>query len=149
MSNGAARSGAAGNVRAASLALSAVLVVSLSTACSNNQSAANRQPYEGTTAAAATNGVQTITLRVDNGFRFHPSTIVVHPGTVQITLDHGPTGAPHNWQLSGLPGAYVPPVGAGAKGTVTFTAPAAGKYTFVCTIHERQGQTGTMIVLAD
>jgi plastocyanin len=57
------------------------------------------------------------------------------------------SGAPHNWTLMGLPGAATTQVGAGASASVTFTAPAPGTYTFVCTIHERQGQVGKLVVL--
>ena len=116
-------------------------------ACSNNQSAANREPYTGATTVAATSGVQQVTLHVGVSFRFTPSTITVHPGKVRITLVHDAGGAPHNWQLLGIPGDFVGTVNDGQTGEVTFTAPSPGRYTFVCTIHERQGQTGTLIVL--
>jgi plastocyanin len=48
--------------------------------------------------------------------------------------------------FSGLPAADVATTQAGRISSVTFTAPAPGTYQFVCSIHARQGQTGTMIV---
>lgn len=112
------------------------------------QSAINREPHAGTsTAAAGTDGVQDITLTTDQSYRFTPATITVHPGKVRITLKHTGTGAPHDWSLLGFPDDYVPLVTPGQEKSVEFTAPAPGKYTFVCTIHVNQGQTGTLIVL--
>lgn len=118
------------------------------TACVNTEGAANREPYPGSTTAAVSGGVQQVTLAVDASFRFSPSTVTVHPGQVRITLQHGDMGAPHNFQLDGFPAAYVSTVGPGQSGSVTFAAPPVGRYTFTCTIHERQGMTGTLIVSA-
>lgn len=131
----------------ARLALLGLAVAASLTACSNTQSAANREPYTGSTTAAAGPGVEAVTLTVDASFRFSPSTVTVHPGRVRLTLQHIGTGAPHDWQVVGIPGDYIAPIGPGQSGSLTFTAPAPGKYTFVCTIHERQGQNGTLIVL--
>jgi plastocyanin len=68
---------------------------------------------------------------------------------VRVILDNTAvpgSGPPHNFQVTGLPGSFVPLTSAGKKQSVTFTAPAPGKYRFVCTIHQTQGQTGTLIV---
>lgn len=108
---------------------------------------ANREPYLGTGAASVVSGVQEITLTVDNSFRFAPSAFTVHPGRIRVVLHHTDKGSPHNWQLSGFPAAYVPTISAGRTNSVTFDAPAPGRYQFLCTIHERQGQVGTMTVL--
>jgi plastocyanin len=115
--------------------------------CSNTQSAANREPHTGSASATLVDGVQQITLTVGPTFRFAPSTITVHPGRVKITLHHLGTGAPHDWQLTSIPGDYIPIIGDNQSESITFTAPAPGRYQFQCTIHLRQGQTGTMIVL--
>lgn len=138
-------------VRSAILASTVVpcaAVLLLLTGCTNTQSAANREPHTGTTTAVEIGGVQQVRINVDQSFRFSPSTITVHPGKVMITLAHSATGAPHNWQLLGFPGDYVPTVNPGRTSSVTFVAPSPGKYTFECTIHVRQGQTGTLIVSA-
>ncbi len=111
------------------------------------ESAINREPHAGSTTVAATTGVQDVVISTDQNYRFSPSTITVHPGKVRITLKHVGTGAPHDWSLLNFPADYVPLVSAGQTKSVQFTAPAPGTYKFVCTIHVKQGQTGTLVVL--
>jgi plastocyanin len=132
---------------AAAGAVTAVLTGVLTAGCSNTKSVATRQPYTGSATATVLDGVQQVTLTVGPTFRFSPSTITVHPGQVKLTLHHTGTGSPHDWQLSVVPGAYIPELGDNQTQSVSFTAPAPGNYQFVCTIHLRQGQTGTLIVL--
>lgn len=133
---------------AARLPLVAALGLALVAAC-QSESAINREPHTGTSTAAAGQAVQTVTLTVDSSYRFMPSTITVHPGKVKIVLQHtGTTGAPHDWQLSGFPADYVPLTQPGQTRSIEFVAPAPGRYQFVCTIHITQGQTGTLVVLA-
>lgn len=130
----------------ASVALFASAAPTLA-ACSNAQSASEKRPHAGVGTASVRSGVQVITLTTGNDLRFHPSTIVAHPGRLRIVLHNtARSGAPHNLQVTGLPGAFVPTVGASNSTMATFTAPAPGEYTFVCTIHEAQGQTGKLIV---
>jgi plastocyanin len=131
----------------AALAGIAVAVAPALAGCSNTTSAATRETYSGSASATVVGGVQQVTLTVGPSFRFAPSTITVHPGQVKVTLHHTGAGAPHDWQLSIVPGAYIPEIGDNQTRSVSFTAPAPGKYQFVCTIHLRQGQTGTLIVL--
>jgi plastocyanin len=126
--------------------LTGLLVAGLLTGC-QSQSAINREPHNGSSTAATVDGVQQVTITTDQSYRFAPSTITVHSGKVQIVLRHLGTGAPHDWQLTGFPDAFVPLVTPGQQKSVEFTAPSPGKYTFVCTIHVAQGQTGTLIVL--
>lgn len=115
-------------------------------ACTNTQSPANRRPQSGAATASVIAGVQQITIQAGDDYRFHPSTITVHPGKVEVILHHPGTGAPHNWQLTGFPADFVPLTAAGQTSKATFIAPAPGKYRFICTIHVAQGQTGTLIV---
>jgi plastocyanin len=131
----------------AALAGVALAITPALAACSNTKSAAARQSYSGSATAALVDGVQQVTLTVGPTFRFAPSTITVHPGQVKVTMHHTGTGSPHDWQLSVVPGAYIGEIGDNQTGSVSFTAPAPGTYQFVCTIHLRQGQTGTLIVL--
>jgi plastocyanin len=91
-------------------------------------------------------GVQQITITAGDDYRFHPATFTVHPGRVRVVLKHPGTGAPHNWQLSDFPADFVPLTPAGQTSSATFDAPAPGRYRFVCTIHVKLGQVGTMIV---
>jgi plastocyanin len=132
--------------RIAAAALAALIVL---TACSNTSSPVNRRPHTGSATASDVNGVEQVTIKAGDDFRFSPSTIYVHAGkTVRIVLVHTGTGAPHDWQLSAFPSYMVPLLnGQGQQGSTTFVAPAAGRYQFVCTIHLQQGQTGTLVVL--
>lgn len=132
-------------VRAVGCGLS-VLLLALS-GC-QSQSAINREPHAGaTTASADASGVQVVTITTDSSYRFSPSTITVHPGKVQIVLKHTGSGAPHDWSLAGFPADYVPLTQPGQTRSIEFVAPAPGSYQFVCTIHVKQGQTGTLVVL--
>lgn len=114
--------------------------------CSNGSSPVNRAPHTGTATPTVVNGVQQVTLEVGADDRFHPSTIVVHRGKVEVTLKHDDSGAPHDWSLTGFPGAYVPIVNGGQSRSVSFMAPSPGSYPFVCTIHAKLGMTGTLVV---
>jgi plastocyanin len=132
--------------RVVGFAACAALVIGLA-GCSNRQPSINRNPHSGSTTAGAVAGVQQITVSADDQYRFTPDTITVHPGQVKITLVNKGHGAPHNLSVNGFPAAFVPLAGAGQTTTATFTAPAPGRYQFVCTIHVAQGQTGTLIVV--
>jgi plastocyanin len=126
-----------------------VLAGLLAASCSNSQSSANRRPHRGSATASIVGDLQQVTVQATNTYRFEPSTITVHPGKVQIVLvNTGKPGqaAPHNWSLLGLQVA-TPLATAGSTVSVTFTAPSPGTYTFVCTIHQKQGQTGKLVVL--
>jgi plastocyanin len=114
--------------------------------CTNSQAPVNREPHPGSVTATVTNGVQRVRIEAGNDYRFHPSTVTVHPGKVQIVLVNTGSGAPHDWQLPSYPKDFVPLIGAHQTSSASFTAPGPGRYEFVCTIHERQGQIGTLIV---
>jgi plastocyanin len=126
------------------LAVPAALAV---VAACTTQPSINRRPHSGSATASTVAGVQTITVTAGNTYRFDPSTITVHPGPVKLTLVNDGSGAPHDWTLLGLPGAATTEIGSNTSTSVTFTTPAPGKYEFVCTIHQKQGQTGTLVVL--
>ncbi|HEV7193766.1 MAG TPA: plastocyanin/azurin family copper-binding protein [Jatrophihabitantaceae bacterium] len=124
-----------------------VVVVSCAVAaCSNQQPSINRRPHPGSATASTVGGVQQLTVQAGDTYRFDPSAITVHPGTVHITLVNTGKGAPHNLTFLGF-AAATPLAAAGHTQEVTFTAPAPGSYTYVCTIHRVQGQTGTLVVL--
>jgi len=115
--------------------------------CSNTQASVNRRPQGGSATATVIDGAQQIIVKAGDTYRFDPSTITVHPGRVTVILINDGHGAPHNWTLTGLPGAATPLASAGQTQSATFTAPAPGTYGVVCTIHEKQGQTGKLVVL--
>jgi plastocyanin len=126
-----------------------VVMLAGAVSCANRAGSINRRPQSGSATASAVNGVQTVTLSVGDTFRFTPDVITVHPGPVQVILVHTGTGAPHDFSVLGFPADFVPLVRPGGTSKATFTAPAPGRYTFVCTIHESQGEVGTLIVLAN
>ena len=123
------------------------IAVALLAGCSNTQPSINRRPNGGSATASVVNGGQQITVHTNDKYRFDPATITVHPGRVTVILVNNGKGAPHNWTLLDLPGAATTLAAAGETQATTFIAPAPGKYTFVCTIHRKQGQTGTLVVL--
>jgi len=123
---------------AAALVLTGLLAAVL-TSCATEPSA-NTRPHPGTaTASPGGDGVQTVVVTSGVDLRFHPSTIVVHRGTVRIVLDN-------TAKVGQGPPVQIGTVQAGARASVTFTAPAPGTYSFVCTIHAAQNQTGKLIV---
>ena len=132
-------------------ALAGLLTLSLA-ACSNEQSATAKRPQSGTgTATAESNGVQRIVVDTGPDLRFHPSTLVVHPGKVQIVLRNmrmgSSGGPPHNLKVYGIPGgAYIPDIQEGQDASTTFTVTKPGRYHMVCLLHVQQGQTGTLVV---
>lgn len=137
---------AAGLVRLLGAALVGVVALGAG-GCSNTEAGVNRRPHSGSASATLVNGMQQVTVQATDTYRFDPSTIVVHPGTVRIVLVNTGHGAPHNWSLTGFPADFVPLTTAGQTQAATFVAPAPGTYTFVCTIHVKQGQTGQLIVM--
>jgi plastocyanin len=134
-------------VRLIAVGVAACCAATLLAGCSNTKSPNVRRPHTGSTTASTVDGVQQVTVQANDEFRFVPSTITVHPGKVHLTLVHTGSGAPHNWQLNGFPTDAVPLIQAGQQASITFTTPSPGSYTFVCTIHVNQGQTGTLVVL--
>ena len=130
----------------ATAAIAVALVTALA-GCSNRQSSINRNPQSGSSTAIAVAGVQQVVVTAGDDYRFTPDTITVHPGRVEITLINKGTGAPHNLSVTGFPADFVPLASAKQTTTATFTAPAPGRYQFVCTIHVAQGQTGTLVVV--
>lgn len=128
----------------AALLLLAVVI----TGCTNRQASPNRRAHPGSGTASTVDGVQQITLTVNDNFRFDPSVVTVHQGTVKVTLVHKGSGAPHDFSVNQFPADHTGLVSAGGTTSTTFTTPAPGRYTFECTLHVAQGMTGTLIVLA-
>lgn len=116
-------------------------------AACTTEASINRRPQGGTATATVVDGLQVIVVKAGDTYRFNPATIIVHPGQVRVALVNEGKGAPHDWTLEGLPGVATSLAASGQTTTATFTAPAPGTYTFVCTIHRKQGQTGTLVVL--
>ena len=47
--------------------------------CSNTKNAIQRRPNTGSETASVVNGKQSVTIVVDDRYRFEPSTVTVHP----------------------------------------------------------------------
>jgi plastocyanin len=109
--------------------------------------AGSTRPDEVTLTPAA-DGSQQVQIDADDSYRFHPSLVRAAPGPVEVTLHNVGEGTPHNWTAGTLPGAAVPLIRGGESRSVRFTVSRAGDYRFVCTIHERQGQVGRLVVSA-
>jgi plastocyanin len=120
-------------------------VAGLLAACSSTPSTSRP---EGSATASLVSGVQQVTIHSTDDNRFRPATITVHPGRVELILVNDGKGAPHNWQVPDFPADFVPLTSAGQTREATFTAPAPGTYSFVCTLHEKQGMIGTLVVLS-
>jgi len=133
--------------RFAAVAVTAVAAL-VAAGCSNSQASVNRRPHTGVTTAVVVGGLQIVTVDANDVYRFVPSTIYVHPGRVEIDLVNAGKGAPHDWSLLSF-GYTTPLTGSGQHSSITFTTPSPGTYTYVCTIHRNQGQTGTLVVLPD
>ena len=88
-----------------------------------------------------------ITVATDTGSTliFDPAQITVPAGvTVRLTFSNKAT-VPHNLTFDDPIGvATETVVDPGASETIEFTAPDAGEYTFVCTLHP--GMEGTLVV---
>jgi plastocyanin len=133
--------------RAAGTATALAVLVVAAAGCSNTQPAVDKAPHTGSATASMVDGVQQVTVHASD-FRFAPSTITVHPGKVHIILVNDGGGAPHNLQVSKYRDKdFVPDAQNGQTTQRTFTAPAPGRYQFVCSFHVKQGMTGTLVVL--
>jgi plastocyanin len=89
------------------------------------------------------------TVGTDTGadLKFDPAELTVKAGAdVRVTFDNR-ASVPHNLTFQApLSVATSTVVAPGTSETVEFTAPAAGEYPFVCTLHP--GMAGTLIVEA-
>lgn len=135
------------------MAVAVAVLALLASGCSSSSSQPRASAVVGAAPSASTRmgpgGVQEVTIHATNGFRFDPSVITAHVGTVRVTLvDAG--SYPHNLSVSavhvtsttvsGAPGAMA------ATFTLTFTHP--GRYGFVCTYHSSAGMKGDFVVTA-
>jgi len=98
------------------------------------------------THAIASNNVE-ITIGTDTGtaLRFDPREVTVAAGAEVVLTFENRASMPHNLTFeTPISAATATIVDPGASETITFTAPAAGEYIFVCTLHP--GMSGTLIV---
>jgi plastocyanin len=103
---------------------------------------------DAVTLTPAPDGTQSVDVDADDSYRFHPSLINAKPGPVRLTLHNIGQGTPHDWAAAEVSRASVPLIRGGETRDVTFTVSKPGDYRFVCTLHERQGQVGRLVVSA-
>lgn len=115
--------------------------------CSNRDAPQTHTGHSGDVrVTAGAGGVQAVTIRGGNNMRFDPSTFRVHTGKVKITLDVTGT-TPHELSFTKSITAAIPLTLHGHHASFEFTVTKPGRYPFVCQLHEREGMTGTMIVV--
>lgn len=95
------------------------------------------------TAVLGADGVQRITVTADDSLRYHPSVILMRPGTIEVTVVDAGTAA-HTFTESGGPRPGEPPagiaqVGAGQQATMTMRLTEPGDYPFQCGYHSAEG----------
>lgn len=94
-------------------------------------------------------------------FTYDPASLTVTAGS-QVTINFTNDGVlEHNWLLisertdpvtaseaDAMAGATTGELGAGEEKSITFSAPPAGTYTYVCTVagHAEAGMLGTLVV---
>jgi plastocyanin len=100
----------------------------------------------------ATDGVQEITVQVQDDYTFVPDTFTVAPGAVRLTLLNVARDMTHNLEF--VEGEGPEPIGAGIdflgpggqEVTIEFEVTAEGDHPFTCTFHTQLGQNGVMTV---
>jgi plastocyanin len=102
------------------------------------------QPSATATAQPAADGVQQVVIDATDEFHFKPDTVLARPGKLRITLTN-PSVFPVDLAIPTL-GVHSTTVFAGKSSVIEVTISAAGDYSFVCTFHEHDGMTGTLIV---
>ena len=98
-------------------------------------------------AAAATPLPKEVNVTVTaSEFKYEPATITVRTGqTVNLTFKNGGTVI-HEFRLLDLDPRVETKAEPGDSDTVTFTAPVAGSYKFVCLIPGHEAMVGELIV---
>jgi plastocyanin len=107
-------------------------------------------PADSAAPSSAPSGeIVEITVGTDTGaeLKFDPAEVTVPAGAeVRLTFENR-ASVPHNLTFQGPPNvATATIVAAGSSETLEFTAPDAGEYAFVCTLHPGMG--GTLVVEA-
>jgi plastocyanin len=99
------------------------------------------------TASPESDGVQRITVTVDDRLRYDPALIHARIGTVELTVRN--TGStPHTLVVPDLgPGAGVDNLDGGRVQTIRLTFTRPGRYAFDCAYHVANGMTGTIEVV--
>jgi plastocyanin len=101
-------------------------------------------PTATATARAAADGVQQVVIDTTDDFRFKPDVVLAHPGKLRITVTN-PSVFPVDLAIPAL-GVHSTTIFAGDSAVVAVDLPASGDFPFVCTFHEHDGMTGSLVV---
>jgi plastocyanin len=105
-------------------------------------------PNQPTPTQDTSDDVVEISVGTDSGteMRFEPSEVTVPAGSEVVLTFENRSSVPHNLTFEApISAATATIVDPGASESISFTAPAAGEYAFVCTLHP--GMKGTLIVV--
>lgn len=121
------------------------------TACASGSDHHARRVATGTgdavTAAEGPGGVQHVTIKTTNGFRFDPPTVMAHVGKLKVTLvDEG--SYPHNLAIGARHFTSDTVTGDPGQNTTSFTLTFSkpGTYPFVCAFHSSAGMRGKFVI---
>jgi plastocyanin len=98
----------------------------------------------------AADGVQQLTLQLQDDYVFTPRAVSVHAGRVRLTVRNAARSFTHAFRFP--PGgpqpiaAEIPVLPPGQQRTIEFEVTTPGSYRFECSLHVQAGQVGTMTV---
>ncbi len=103
------------------------------------------------TVTTAADGVQEVTLQMQDDYVFTPDAFTVEPGRVRLTVVNVAEDMVHNFRFT--PDAGPAPIesaidllAAGQEVTIDFEVTEPGDYPFECSFHIQLDQVGTMTV---
>lgn len=115
------------------------------------RAAASPPPPTAVSVTPGADGVESVVVAEAGAgkYRFVPDQITLGVGKIRITF-RNTDATPHNLTFTTLTESgrrvAVPTLRGGGEESVDFTVSTPGEYRFVCTLHERLGQTGTLTV---
>lgn len=125
----------------------ALLALLLLTACGGSGDDDGATATDAPEAVTAEQGAGGQTVTVDSASdpnRFIPERVQIAAGG-DVTLTFTNSGSsPHDLVVEDVDGARTEIISGGEEETVTFPVPAAGTYSFVCTVHP--GMDGELVV---
>jgi len=101
-------------------------------------------PSATATARPAADGVQQVVVDATDDNHFKPDVVLARVGKLRITVTN-PSVFPVDLSFPTL-GVNSTTIFTGKSTVVTVDVPAAGSYPFVCTFHEHEGMTGSLVV---
>ncbi|MGZ4506270.1 MAG: plastocyanin/azurin family copper-binding protein [Blastococcus sp.] len=148
------RRGDAVRLRAGGPVLAFVLVTAVLSGCATGPAtppAATSTVAGAGKVTTAPDGVQEVTLQVEDDYVFTPARFTVKPGRVRLTVVSVATQLTHNFRFTpGKGPAEIPEdislLAPGDRKTIEFTVQTPGTYGFECSFHVQLGQVGTMTV---